>query len=144
MSDEQKSTDSENKANFVMKTICQNRDSPKASDKNPTTESNLFKEIIIMSMPIIVPGTGSRCQAITDIITSVALEQTALSHVLNAEGEKIQKIVADSQSAEEMLAVNKSVESMVNAVARLEMVLQGKLELFGDCLCDECTPHTKP
>ena len=97
-----------------------------------------------MSMPIIVPGTGSRCQAITDIITSVALEQTALSHIINAEGEKIQKIVAASETAEEMLAVNRSVESMVNAIAKLEMVLQGKLELFKDCLCEECPPHTEP
>lgn len=97
-----------------------------------------------MSMPVIVPGTGNRCQAITDIITSVALEQTALSHIINAEGEKIQKIVANSQSAAEMLAVNKSVRDMVGSITRLEMVLQGKLELFEDCLCDECTPQEAP
>ncbi len=35
-----------------------------------------------------------RYQAITDIIQSVALEQTALAHILNAEGEKIQKVIA--------------------------------------------------
>lgn len=97
-----------------------------------------------MSMPVIVSGTGSRCQAITDIITSVALEQTALGHIINAEGEKIQKIVASAQSAEEMLAVNKSVESMLGAVTRLEMVLQGKLELFKDCLCEKCPTHPAP
>ncbi len=93
-----------------------------------------------MSMPIITPGAGTRCQAITDIITSVALEQTALSHIINAEGEKIQKIVRNAESAGEMLAVNKSVRSMVNAISRLEMVLQGKLELFEACLCTECEP----
>ena len=42
-------------------------------------------------MPVITPGTGTRCQAVTDIVTSVALEQTALSHILNAEGEKFKK-----------------------------------------------------
>lgn len=88
-----------------------------------------------MSMPVIKPGTGTRTQAITDIIESVALEQTALSHILNAEGEKIQAIVAEAQTGNEMLAVNKSVQSMVNAVTRLEMVLQAKLELFSDCVC---------
>ena len=61
-----------------------------------------------MSMPIIVLEAGGRCQTITDIITSVALEQTALSHIINAENEKIQNIVANSQSAAEMMAVNKS------------------------------------
>lgn len=97
-----------------------------------------------MSVPVIVPGTGTRCQAITDIITSVALEQTALGHIINAEGEKIQKIVASAKTAEEMLAVNKSVQSMLNSITRLEMVLQGKLELFGDCLCDDCPPQVNP
>ncbi|MEG2044381.1 MAG: hypothetical protein RR088_00180 [Clostridia bacterium] len=88
-----------------------------------------------MSMPIIVPGTGTKTQAITDIITSVALEQTALSHILNAEGEKIQKIVANATTAEQMLAVNKSVQEMVTAITKLEMILESKLSLFSGCLC---------
>ena len=91
-----------------------------------------------MGMPIITPGTSTRCQAITDIITSVALEQTALSHILNAEGEKIQKVVLLAKTSSEMLAVNKSVENMVKAITTLETVLQGKLELFEDCLCEAC------
>ncbi|MEG1980948.1 MAG: hypothetical protein RR073_00440 [Clostridia bacterium] len=86
-------------------------------------------------MPIIVPGTGTKTQAITDIITSVALEQTALSHILNAEGEKIQKIVANATTAEQMLAVNKSVQEMVTAITKLEMILESKLALFSGCLC---------
>ena len=44
-----------------------------------------------MSMPVIVPSHIERCSAITDMIQSVALEQTALSHILNAEGEKNSK-----------------------------------------------------
>ncbi len=91
-----------------------------------------------MSMPVITPGTGTRCQAITDIISSVALQQTALSHILNAEGEKIQKAVADAKTTEELLAVNKSVNSMVDNIARLEMLLQGKLQVFSDYLGDTC------
>lgn len=76
-----------------------------------------------MGMPVIASGTGSRFQAVTDIVTSVALEQTALSHILNAEGEKIQKIVACSKSAEEMLEVNRSVEAVVREIASLETIL---------------------
>ncbi|MEG0297796.1 MAG: hypothetical protein RR620_13830 [Clostridium sp.] len=87
-----------------------------------------------MSMPVIVPSSTSRDQAITDIIESVALEQTALSHILNAEGEKIQKIVAESTTSAELLAVNESVKTMVNSISRLEMVLQAKLELFAPSL----------
>lgn len=87
-----------------------------------------------MGMPVITPGTGTRRQAITDLVESVALEQTALSHILNAEGEKIQAIVAAATTAEEMIEVNTSVENMVKSITRLEMVLQGKLELFEETL----------
>lgn len=33
-------------------------------------------------------------QAITDLLESIALEETAMSHILNAEGEKLQKAIA--------------------------------------------------
>ena len=42
-----------------------------------------------MGMPVITPSATTRAQAVTDIIESVALEEAALSHILNAEGEKI-------------------------------------------------------
>ena len=43
---------------------------------------------------------------------------------------------------EVLLATNKSVESMVNAVSRLEMILQSKLSSFNDCLCQsEVSPE---
>ncbi len=87
-----------------------------------------------MSMPVIVASTTTREQSVTDIIESVALEQTALSHILNAEGEKIQKVVADATTTEELLEVNKSVQDMVNTITRLELVLQSKLELFSDVI----------
>ena len=94
-----------------------------------------------MGMPVITSSTTTRTQAVTDIIESVALQETALSHILNAEGEKIQKMVAlPDVTPEVLLATNKSVESMVNAVSRLEMILQSKLSTFGDCLCDS-TPQ---
>ena len=40
-----------------------------------------------MGMPVISSSNITRSQAITDIIQSVALEEAALSHILNAEGE---------------------------------------------------------
>lgn len=84
-----------------------------------------------MSMPVITPGTVTRDQAISDLIESVALQETGLSHILNAEGEKIQAIVALPEvTPEQLLAVNSSVQNTVNAVSRLEMILHSKLELF--------------
>ncbi|MEG1834511.1 MAG: hypothetical protein RRZ68_04190 [Oscillospiraceae bacterium] len=87
-----------------------------------------------MSMPVITPGTVTREQAISDIIESVALEETGLSHILNAEGEKIQAVLK-SGTIDQMLAVNASVKSMVNSVSRLELVLQMKLDLFSCKIC---------
>ncbi|MEG1525463.1 MAG: hypothetical protein RRZ24_03825 [Clostridia bacterium] len=84
-----------------------------------------------MSMPSIVPGTGTRTQAITDIIESVALEQTGLSHILNAEGEKIQSFIGlPGVTSDQLLAVNASVQTTINAISKLEILLQSKLELF--------------
>lgn len=91
-----------------------------------------------MSMPVIIPSDTTREQAITDIIESVALEETALSHILNAEGEKLQKVIAlQGVSAEILLRTNKSVKAMVDAITRLEVILQSKLALFEDCICIE-------
>lgn len=84
-----------------------------------------------MSMPVITPGEGSREQAITDLVESIALQETALSHIINAEGEKIQVFTtAAGITPEQLLAANASVESMVDAITRLEMVFQTKLNLF--------------
>lgn len=92
-----------------------------------------------MSMPIIKPSTVTKCQAITDIIESVALEQTALSHILNAEGEKLQYAIAyPGITPEELLQFNDSVQSLINATTRLELILQSKLELFKDKLIEDC------
>ena len=94
-----------------------------------------------MSMPVISSSNTTRCQAVSDIIESVALEQTALSHILNAEGEKVQRVVnLPCITVLQLLAINRSVESMVNATARLEMILQSKLEMFSDCLCNRFDP----
>jgi choice-of-anchor A domain-containing protein len=72
-----------------------------------------------------------RAQAISDLFESIALQQTALSHILNAEGEKLQKILSfDEVDAPTILRTNQSVEQMVDAVSNLETILKGKLDLF--------------
>lgn len=79
----------------------------------------------------------ARCQAITDLIESVALEEAGLAHILNAEGEKLQKIIAAPDiSPAVLLQANKSVQSMTGAVALLESILSSKLALFDECLCN--------
>ena len=96
-----------------------------------------------MSMPIITTPDKpvDRCQAVTDLIESVALMETGLSHIINAEGEKIQKVVKHAEDIdvpkEDMLDVNKSVEKMIGAITKLEIILQSKLELAKCLDCEE-------
>lgn len=80
----------------------------------------------------------ARCQVISDLIESVALQEAALAHILNAEGEKLQRIIADADaSLAQLLQANRSIQSMLSAVALLENVLIGKLSLFSGCLCSK-------
>ena len=73
-------------------------------------------------------------QSINDLFESVALMQAGLSHILNAEGEKIQKVVANG-TVEQMLAVNRSVAGMLESITRLEMLLQYDLAIFPCANC---------
>ncbi|MFI3253772.1 MAG: SdrD B-like domain-containing protein [Eubacteriales bacterium] len=66
-------------------------------------------------------------QAISDLITSIALEEMGIQAILNAEGAKIQKALALDLSLEELLAVNDSVASMVQEITALEKLLSEKL-----------------
>ena len=69
----------------------------------------------------------ARCQAITDIIQSVAMQETALSHILNAEGEKIQKFVSiDDIRSDQLLMLNDSVKSLVRISCKVRICSTGK------------------
>lgn len=86
-----------------------------------------------MGMPVITHSDITREQAITDLIQSVALQETALAHILNAEGEKMQKFInKEYVDNDDLLELNESVSRMVSNVTRLEVILQSKLELFTD------------
>lgn len=88
-----------------------------------------------MSMPSFPPNGAdmTREEALTMIIASIAMEELALSHILNAEGEKLQYILgtlpgtAPCASPQDVLAVNKSVSALVEAVTQNQMLLKNKL-----------------
>ncbi|MEG1523736.1 MAG: hypothetical protein RRZ24_08910 [Clostridia bacterium] len=89
-----------------------------------------------MGMPIIQPSTITRGTAIGDIIQSVAIEEAAFAHILNAESEKLMAVINNSgASAQQLLAVNASVKDAISAISRLEMQLQAKLDLFSSTVC---------
>ena len=73
-------------------------------------------------------------QALTMILSSIALEEAALSHIINAEGEKIQHILKQAACGEypadltDILAVNQSVTSLLEIVLQNQMILKNKLD----------------
>lgn len=75
----------------------------------------------------------SRQGAINQVISSIASEELALSHIINAEGEKIQYAVgtipglADVSTIEEVTGVNDSVTITLGAILENQIVLTGKL-----------------
>lgn len=86
-----------------------------------------------------------RCQSCDtsncSIIESIALIEAALSHILNAEGEKIQKAVLMADDTSELLKVNDSVNQVIRNITFLEYILYNKLELSKQCESssdDEC------
>lgn len=77
----------------------------------------------------------SREDSVNMLIASIALEEMALAHILNAEGEKIQYILGTIEGREpgeiticDVMKVNKSVNKTLKNVIATEMLLLFKLE----------------
>ena len=106
-----------------------------------------------MSMPSF-PQNGAdltREEALTMIIASIAMEELALSHIINAEGEKLQYILGTLPGTkpcacpQDVLAVNKNVASLLDVVAQNQMLLKSKLEKVLEACPPPCpTPCPPP
>lgn len=89
-----------------------------------------------MSMPTF-PNIGSinREDAVNYLLTSIAMEELGLSHIINAEGEKIQYVLGTlpgitgpGATVEEILATNDSVKGVLNSAVQNQLLLKGKME----------------
>lgn len=81
--------------------------------------------------------------ACADILESVAMMEAALAHILNAEGEKLQAVLAQPAASSELLLVDQSVQTMILSILLLEQVLLSKLETLRE-LCSFCEPGPPP
>ena len=74
-------------------------------------------------------------QAVVDLMESIALQESALSHILCAESRKMNAAMElDGLDLCKLLEVNDSATNMVHAVANLELVLKDKLEFISNNL----------
>ncbi len=74
-----------------------------------------------------------RQQAINDIVQSVALQQTALAHIINASAEEISALIEHEENINYILKINNSITEILNSIEKLEIVLNLKLSIFEDC-----------
>ncbi|MCU5431186.1 hypothetical protein [Bacillus cereus] len=78
--------------------------------------------------------TLSRTESLDLIIASIALEELALAYILNAEAEKIQYVLgtlpglSPTAIISNVLAVNESVNCVLQSATQKQMYLQNKLK----------------
>lgn len=97
-----------------------------------------------MSMPQIECTNIDKCDSVSSLLQSIALEEAAISHILNAEGEKIQKVLCmPNCDCKDILEVNKNVQDTIEKITCLETVLREKLDLIIPLLEDCCRKHPK-
>lgn len=82
-----------------------------------------------------LPTSIDREDAISLILTSIAMEELGLSHLINAEGEKIQYVLgtlpgtqSPPGSVEEVLAVDESIRDTLAGVTQLQLFLNAKMQ----------------
>ena len=95
-----------------------------------------------MSMPKIECAHIDKCCAASSLLQSIALEETAIYHILNAEGEKLQKAISLSCDLKDLIEINKAVGDMVDKLTTLETILKTKLDFIKPILddCDKKPP----
>ncbi|MBA2872913.1 hypothetical protein HNQ85_003228 [Anoxybacillus calidus] len=112
-----------------------------------------------MSMPKIpkMSHRPDKEEVIIDLLESIALEEVALSHILNAEAEKIQAFVGNcldfptKPNNHEIIKFNRSVQDLIETVVMKEWLLLKKLENVMElipihhdkCQCPSCKEHQK-
>ena len=72
-------------------------------------------------------------QSLNEIIASIAAEELSLSHILNAEGEKLQYVLGtlpglgEAATLTEVMQINQSVQDTMSNIMEQQMLLSGKL-----------------
>ena len=107
-----------------------------------------------MSMPTFPTNmnTPTPEEALSQIISSIAMEELGLSHIINAEGEKIQYVLGtlegstppDPVTLDDVLKINDSVQKMLETILFKNIILKSKLSEALDALCALDQDDTEP
>ncbi|MBD8006803.1 hypothetical protein [Bacillus norwichensis] len=82
------------------------------------------------NIPNITPLISlDRCDTINLLLSSIALEEISLSHLLNAEGEKLQQFLKQKPVCiDDFLNMNHSINKTLQTIVKSQMLLVLKLE----------------
>ena len=80
--------------------------------------------------------------AYNKIVQSIALVEASISHILNAEGEKIQKVLSDCNDIDKILCINNEVNKTIINITHLEQVIYEQLVTLKECECYECSDNS--
>lgn len=93
----------------------------------------------------------TRERALDMILASIAMEELALSHILNAEGEKLQYVLGTLETSKgmdpdtgELLCVNKSINSLLDSVSNNQMLLKSKMDKVIEAQSGGCPGSVGP
>lgn len=99
------------------------------------------------NIPNITPLISlDECDTINLLLSSIALEEIGLSHILNAEGEKLQYFLKTNPChLDDLLLMNNSVNKTLKAIVKSQMMLLLKLEdVVGLAEQSSCYKQTLP
>lgn len=83
--------------------------------------------------------TLDRCKTIELLLSSIALEEISLSHILNAEGEKLQLFLkTDPKCLDDFIKINDSVNKTLRTIVKSQILLHFKLEDVISLDTEEC------
>ena len=71
------------------------------------------------------PG-NDRTATLLGLLQSIALEETALARLLNAEAEKLERAICLANNINELIAINETVLTTIQAINNLEDALREK------------------
>lgn len=69
---------------------------------------------------------GTDRSALLALLQSIALEETALARLINAEAEKLERAICLANNINELIAINETVLTTIQAINNLEDALREK------------------
>lgn len=96
----------------------------------------LKREVIFMSQPSFPSNPDiTRDDAVNQILSSIAMEELGLSHVINAEGEKLQYVLGTLPGAtgpaatiDDLLKTNESIQNLLQNASYNQLLLKSKMQ----------------